>query len=134
MSIVAEFKEFISKGNVLDLAVGVMIGGAFGTIVSSLVDNVIMPPIGLILGGVDFSDLAITLKEAEGEAAAVTLNYGTFINDIVSFLILAFVIFMVVKGFNAMRRKQEVVEEAPVGPTQEDLLAEIRDLLKARQN
>lgn len=130
MSFTSEFREFITRGNVIDLAVGVIIGGAFNKIVTSVVDNVIMPPLGLLLGGVDFSDLKIELKAAEGENPAVNLNYGLFINDVVSFLILAFVIFWMIKLFNTFKRKEEAPEETPAGPTQEELLAEIRDLLK----
>ncbi len=133
MSVISEFKEFISRGNVIDLAVGVIIGGAFNKIITSLVDNVIMPPLGLILGGVDFQDLKVILKAPAGEDPEVALNYGAFINDIVSFLILAFVIFLMVKAFNSMKRKEEPAPETPAGPTQEELLAEIRDLLKANQ-
>lgn len=128
MSILKEFREFAVKGNVVDLAVGVIIGGAFGKIVSSLVNDVIMPPIGLLIGGVDFKDLAIVLKAAEGEAKAVTLNYGAFIQNVFDFLIIAFAIFIVVKGINKVKRKEE---PAPAEPSaQEKLLTEIRDLLK----
>ncbi len=125
-----EFKEFAMKGNVMDLAVGVVIGGAFGKIVSSLVADVIMPPIGLLLGGVTFTDLKITLKEAIGTNAAVTLNIGTFLQSVLDFAIIAFAIFMVVKLINRMKR-EEKKEEAPA-PTPADvvLLTEIRDLLK----
>ncbi|QIW15378.1 hypothetical protein A4G20_03030 [Pasteurellaceae bacterium RH1A] len=132
MSILKEFREFAVKGNVVDMAVGVVIGGAFGKIVSSLVSDVIMPPIGLLIGGVDFKDLAVTLKAAEGEVAAVTLNYGAFLQNIFDFLIIAFAIFMVVKGINKAKSQFEkpAEPEAPAGPTQEELLAEIRDLLK----
>ena len=107
MSMMKEFKEFAMKGNVVDLAVGVIIGGAFGKIVSSLVNDVIMPPIGLMLGGLDFSNLSITLKAAAGDASAVTLKYGVFINTIVDFIIVAFCIFMVIRGMNSLRRRQE---------------------------
>ena len=135
-----EFKEFAMRGNVLDLAVAVVIGAAFGAIVTSLVNDVIMPPIGLMLGGVDFSDLVITMKEAQmvnGEetAAAVEIRYGIFVQRIIDFLIIAFAIFMVIKGFNRMNRKKKVAEaaaapEPPKGPSAEDLLTEIRDLLR----
>ena len=128
MGLVSEFKEFAVKGNAVDMAVGIIVGGAFGKIVSSLVNDVIMPPIGVLMGGTDFTKLAMTLKEAEGEAAAVTLNYGQFIQNTVDFLIVAFAIFMVVKGINSMKKKEE--EAAPAGPSQEELLVEIRDLLK----
>ncbi len=102
-----EFKEFATKGNVVDLAVGVIIGAAFGKIVSSLVNDVLMPPIGLMLGGLDFSNLAVTLKAAEGAAPAVTVKYGVFINTVIDFIIVAFCIFMLIRGMNALRRKQE---------------------------
>lgn len=140
MGMMSEFKEFAMKGNVVDLAVGVVIGGAFGTIVSSLVDDVIMPPIGLLIGGVDFSELAITLKEASVDAAgevvpAVTIGYGAFINSVIQFTIVAFAIFMVVKGINRMRRQPEPEPEAPAEPSEEALLLrEIRDQLKVSNN
>lgn len=121
-----EFKEFISKGNVLDLAVGVIVGGAFGKIVTSLVDDIIMPIIGLIIGGIDFSGLSLKIGEA-------TVKYGMFIQNIVNFLIIAFSIFLVVKAVNKMRRIKPEKEEPPVEPkksNEEILLTEIRDLLK----
>ena len=125
-----EFKDFIAKGNVVDLAVAVVIGAAFGKIVNSFVADVIMPPIGLLLGGVNFSDLQYILKEAQGEAAAVAIKYGAFIQNLIDFIIIAFAIFMVVKAYNSMSKK---AEEAPAEPSaQEKLLAEIRDELKAR--
>ncbi|GMQ27747.1 large-conductance mechanosensitive channel protein MscL [Algoriphagus confluentis] len=139
MGLIKEFKEFAVKGNVIDLAVGVIIGGAFGKIVSSFVNDIIMPPIGLLLGGVDFKDLSMVLKEATtdeaGEAvAAVTLNYGMFIQNVVDFVIIAFVIFLAIKGVNQMNRKKEEAPApppAPPAPTpSEKLLEEIRDLLK----
>ncbi len=107
MSIAAEFREFAVKGNVVDMAVGIIIGGAFGKIVTSLVNDVIMPPVGLLLGGVNFSELAITLKPAAGEAAAVMLNYGRCIQTIVDFLIVAWAVFLMIKVLNAVRRKAE---------------------------
>ena len=107
MSMVGEFREFAAKGNVVDMAVGIIIGGAFGKIVTSVVNDVIMPPIGLLLGGVDFSALVITLKAASGTAAAVTMNYGKFIQTVVDFLIVAWAVFMLVKGVNSLRRKEE---------------------------
>lgn len=136
-----EFKDFIMKGNVLDLAVAVIIAGAFGAIVTSFTNDVIMPPIGLALGGVDFSDLAVTLQAAElgaeGEVVkeAVQIKYGAFLQKVIDFLIIAFVIFMLVRTYNKMQERKKV-EEAPApppGPTQEELLAEIRDLLKSQQ-
>ena len=140
-----EFKEFAMRGNVIDMAVGIIIGAAFGTIVNSLVNDVIMPPIGLVLGGVDFSNMFVVLQEgtkaaapyasvAEAKAAgAVTLNYGVFINSIISFLIVAFAIFMIVKGANSLKQKQAEAPAAPPAPTADQkLLAEIRDILKAK--
>lgn len=140
----AEFKKFALKGNVLDMAVGIIIGAAFGTIVQSLVNDVIMPPIGLLLGGVDFTDLFFTLRDgavagpyetlaAAREAGAVTINYGVFANALVSFVIVAFAVFMLVRSFNKLKTKEEAAPSAPPPPSaQEKLLAEIRDLLKAR--
>ena len=135
MSFIKDFKEFALKGNVVDMAVGVIIGGAFGKIVTSVVNNIIMPPIGVITGGVDFPDLKLIIKEAEGEAEAVTLNYGQFIQDIVDFLIVAFCIFLMVKGIAALNRKKVEEEAAAPAPApepsaEEKLLTEIRDLLK----
>jgi large conductance mechanosensitive channel len=134
MSMFKEFKEFAMRGNVMDLAVGIIIGGAFGKIVSSLVSDVIMPPIGVVLGGVDFRNLAITIKDAVGEAPAVVIRYGMFINTIIDFLIIAFAIFLLVKGVNSFNKKKEEAPPAapPAPPRQEVLLGEIRDLLKAR--
>ena len=117
MKIFKEFREFAMRGNVVDLAVGVIIGAAFGKIVTSLVNDVIMPPVGMLLGGVDFSDLGITLKEAVGDAPAVTINIGMFINNIIDFVIVAFVIFMVIKQLNRFKKpdapKDPVVKECP---------------------
>ena len=130
--LIKELKEFAVKGNAIDMAVGVIIGGAFGKIVTSLVNNVIMPPIGVLTGGVDFTDLKITLKEAEGEAAAVTLNYGQLIQDVVDFLIIAFCIFVMVRTLMKLtRKKNEAPAPAPEPePTKEEkLLTEIRDIL-----
>ena len=127
----SEFKSFAMRGNVIDMAVGIVIGGAFGKIVSSFVNDVLMPPIGMMMGGVDFSDLAVVLKEASGEVAAVTLNYGSFIQTVVDFLIIAFAIFMVVKAMNNMKKKEEEAPAAPPKPSAEvELLTEIRDSLK----
>lgn len=126
-----EFREFAMRGNVMDMAVGIIIGGAFGKIVASLVNDVLMPPIGLLVGGMDFTKLAITLKAAQGEAPAVLLKYGMFIQQTIDFIIIAFVIFMMIKGMNKLRRKQEEAPAAPPAPPrQEALLEEIRDLLK----
>lgn len=139
-----EFKEFAIKGNMLDMAVGIIIGVAFGTIIKSLVDDILMPPIGMLLGGVDFSDLFVTLRQgsmagpyatlaAAKEAGAVTMNYGLFINGVISFLIIAFAVFFVVKGFNKLKGQEEAAPPAPPEPTAEEkLLTEIRDLLKAQ--
>ena len=128
-----EFKAFALRGNVVDLAVGVIIGAAFGKIVSSFVNDVVMPPIGFLTGGVDFADQAIVLKEAVGETPAVAIKYGSFVNTVVDFVIVAFVIFLVVRGINRMMRKEAEKPAAPPAPTQDQaLLAEIRDLLKAR--
>ena len=124
MSMMKEFKDFAMKGNVVDMAVGIVIGGAFGKIVSSFVADVLMPPIGLAMGGVDFSKLAITLKEG---AEPVLLKYGVFIQSVVDFIIIAFAIFMVVKAMNSMQQEEEPEEDA--GPSEKDLLAEIRDAL-----
>ena len=135
MSMMSEFKDFAMRGNVVDMAVGIVIGGAFGKIVSSFVADVLMPPIGLLLGGVDFSDLAITLKDAADGAEAVLLKYGVFIQTIVDFLIIAFAIFMVVKAMNTVMKKEEEPEPEPAPPepsAEEKLLTEIRDALKAQ--
>lgn len=131
MSFFKEFKEFAVRGNVLDMAVGVVIGGAFGKIVSSLVGDVIMPVVGVVTGGVNFTDLKITLKQAIGDAPAVTINYGTFIQTIVDFTIIAFCIFCVIKAINSFKRKQEEAPATPATPPADiALLSEIRDLLK----
>ena len=128
MGFISEFKEFAMKGNVMDMAVGVIIGGAFGKIVSSLVDDVLMPLVGMLTGNVDFTNLAFQI--GEGEEAAV-LKYGNFIQNTVDFLIVAFCIFLMLKGINKLNRKKEdPAPEEPKGPTQEELLTEIRDLLK----
>lgn len=133
MSMIKEFQEFAVKGNVVDMAVGIIIGGAFGTIVKSLVSDIIMPPIGLLMGGIDFSQLVVTLKDATADAEAVTINYGVFINNVISFLIVAWAVFMLVKGMNSLKKKAEEAPAAPAEPPKEQvLLAEIRDLLKAR--
>ena len=134
MSLIQEFKAFAARGNVIDMAVGIIIGAAFGKIVSSFVGDVIMPPIGLILGGVDFSDLAVTLKAAEGTTPAVVIAYGKFIQTIIDFLIISFAIFMGLKAINTLKKKQEEEAAAPAGPTKDqELLTEIRDLHKYQQ-
>ncbi|MFN3997311.1 large-conductance mechanosensitive channel protein MscL [Algoriphagus sp.] len=138
MSMLKEFKEFAVKGNVIDLAVAVIIGGAFGKIVSSFVNDIVMPPIGMLIGGVDFKDLNIILKDATTDAAgeavaAVTINYGMFIQNVIDFAIIAFVIFLAIKGINNMTKKKEAPAPPPPPPahtTSEKLLEEIRDLLK----
>jgi len=133
MGLVKEFKTFAMRGNVMDMAIGIIIGAAFGKIVTSLVNDVIMPPIGLLLGGVDFSQLAVTLKAAGTGSPALILKYGLLINTIIDFLIVAFAIFMVIKGMNALKRKQEeapAVVSAP--PVQEMLLRDIRDILRSK--
>jgi len=135
MSIFKEFREFIARGNVIDLAVGVIIGAAFGKIITSLVEQVVMPPIGLLLGKVDFSQLKIILQPADPATkhAEVAIQYGAFFNTLIQFVIVAFVVFMMVKGVNALRRKEAAEPVAPAAPTpQETLLTEIRDLLKSR--
>jgi len=131
MSMIQEFKEFAIKGNVVDMAVGVIIGAAFGKIVSSLVTDVVMPPIGVMVGGVDFSKLSLTLQAATATAPAVVISYGRFIQTVIDFTIIAVVIFMVIKGINKMKRKAEAAPATPAAPpAQEILLTEIRDLLK----
>lgn len=134
-SVLTEFKSFIMRGNVVDMAVGVIVGGAFGKIVSSLVSDIIMPPIGVLLGGVNFTDLRFVLREAVGDVAAVSINYGVFLQTILDFLIIAAAIFFALKGFSKLRsKKEEGVPEAPPVPTKEEtLLTEIRDLLKEKK-
>lgn len=131
MKILDEFKKFAMKGNMIDMAVGIIIGAAFGKIVASLVNDIIMPPIGLLLGGVNFTDLKVVMKAATETVPAVTWNYGSFIQVAIDFLIVAFAIFMLVKGINAMKKKEEAAPAAPPAPTTDQvLLTEIRDLLK----
>ncbi len=133
MSVVEEFKEFAVKGNVVDMAVGIVIGGAFGKIVSSFVGDVLMPPLGVLMGGVDFTAFRITLKEGVDKVPPVTLNYGTFIQTLINFLIIAVAIFLFVKMVNRIKRKAEEAPPAPPAPSNEEvLLGEIRDLLKRR--
>jgi large conductance mechanosensitive channel len=134
MGMMKEFKEFAVKGNVVDMAVGIIIGAAFGKIVSSIVGDVIMPPIGVLLGGVDFSNLSFTVKEAVGKAPAVVISYGKFIQTVIDFIIIAFVIFIIIKAINTLKRKEEQAPKAPPQPpAQEVLLTEIRDLLRQRK-
>lgn len=130
MGMLQEFKEFAMRGNVVDLAVGVVIGGAFGKIVSSVVADMIMPPIGVLLGGVNFTNLKMVLKEGVGEIPAVTLNYGNFIQSGVDFLIVAMAIFLMIKALNSMKKAEAAAPPPP--PATEVLLGEIRDLLKQR--
>lgn len=133
MSMMKEFKDFAVKGNAVDMAVGIVIGAAFGKIVSALVVGVLMPPVGVLLGGVNFSDLAYVVKEAAGTEQAVVIAYGKFIQTLIDFTIIAFVIFMVVKGINTLKKKEEAAPKAPQAPTAEEvLLTEIRDLLKSK--
>ena len=133
MSMIQEFKTFAMRGNVVDMAVGIIIGGAFGKIVSSFVADVIMPPIGILIGGVDFSNLAIVIKEAAGDVAAVTINYGAFIQTVLDFTIIAFAIFMAIKAMNSLKKKKEETPEDPPAPSKEEtLLTEIRDILRQK--
>ena len=137
MSVIKEFKEFISKGNVVDLAVGVIIGASFGKIITSLVDDLIMPPLGYLLGGVDFADKKIVLVVADtaNKVQEVAVRYGNFINTLIQFLILAFCIFGLVKAINSLKRKEEVAPVAAALPSKEELLlTDIRDILKERQS
>ena len=131
MSVLSEFKDFAIKGNVVDMAVGIIVGAAFGKVISSFVKDIIMPPIGVLLGGVNFSELAVTIQEASKEIPAVTIKYGAFIQTIVDFLIVAVAIFMAIKVMNSLKKKEEEpVKENPAPSKQEVLLTEIRDLLK----
>jgi large conductance mechanosensitive channel len=131
MGMLQEFKTFAVKGNVVDMAVGIIVGAAFGKIVSSFVGDVIMPPLGLAIGGVDFSNLAVTLKEASADGAAVTLSYGKFIQTVVDFIIIAFAIFIAVKAINKLKKQEAATPSVPPPPTKDqELLTEIRDLLK----
>lgn len=131
MGMMSEFKSFAMRGNVVDMAVGIIIGGAFGKIVSSFVSDVLMPPIGMMMGGVDFTDLSIVLQAATEGVEAVTLNYGSFIQTVVDFIIIAFAIFMAIKAMNNMKKKEEEKPAAPAAPSAEvELLTEIRDSLK----
>ena len=133
MSMMQEFKDFAVKGNVVDMAVGIIIGAAFGKIITALVSGVIMPPIGVLVGGVNFSDLAIIVKEAVGETPAVVISYGSFIQTVIDFIIIAFAIFMVIKGINSLKKKEEEAAKEPSAPSMEEtLLTEIRDLLKSQ--
>jgi large conductance mechanosensitive channel len=131
MKLVDEFKSFALKGNVVDMAVGIIIGAAFGKIIASMVTDVLMPPLGLLIGGVNFTDLRIVMKAAVGDAPAVTLNYGNFLQVVFDFLIVAFIVFMMIKAMNAARKKEVPPPPPPPAPSKEELLlTEIRDLLK----
>ena len=137
MSIIKEFKEFAVRGNVIDLAVGVIIGAAFGKIVTSLVDDIIMPPIGYLTGGIDFADKVLILKkgDAANKIADVSIKYGQFLNTLIQFLIVAFCIFLIVKAINSMKRKEEVAPTVPAPPSKEEvLLTQIRDILKEKRD
>lgn len=134
MGMIKEFKEFAVKGNVVDMAIGIIIGAAFGKIITSLVGDVIMPPIGVILGGVDFSNLSIVVKDAVAQKPAVVISYGKFLQTIIDFTIIAFAVFMGVKAMNTLKKKEEGAPAAPSAPpNQELLLAEIRDLLRDKK-
>ncbi len=138
MQILKEFKAFAMRGNVVDMAVGIIIGGAFGKIVASIVNDIIMPPVGMLIGGMDFADLKLVLKQASIDAAgkaipAVTINYGNFANIVIDFLIVAFAIFMVIKAMNFAKKKEVTAPEAPPPPSAEErVLTEIRDILKSK--
>lgn len=134
MGLIKEFKEFAMRGSVVDLAVGVIIGGAFGKIVSSFVNDVLMPPIGVLLGGLDFKEFKATLVAATVDKPAVTLNWGLFLQNVIDFLIIAAVIFLFIKAINSVKKKEEAAPSAPPAPTKEEtLLTEIRDLLKEKK-
>ena len=135
MGMMQEFKEFAIKGNVVDMAVGIIIGAAFGKIVSSAVADIVMPPIGVMMGGVNFVDLGYVIQEAVGEQGAVSIAYGKFIQTVIDFVIIALAVFVGIKAMNSMQKEKEVVEEAPAEPepsAEENLLTEIRDLLRQR--
>jgi len=130
---IKEFRDFAMRGNAVDMAVGIVIGAAFGKIVTSFVSDVLMPPIGVLVGGADFTQLSVTLKQASGDVAAVTLNYGSFIQAVIDFAIIAFAIFMVIKAMNSLKKKEEKAPAEPPEPSNEEvLLTEIRDLLKQK--
>ena len=133
MKLLSEFKTFAMRGNVVDMAVGIIIGAAFGKVVSSFVNNIVMPPLGVLIGGVNFTDLSIVLKEAEGDVAEVAIGYGLFIQSVVDFIIIAAAIFVAVRVMNSLKKKEEAAPAAPPAPSKEEvLLTEIRDLLKDR--
>ena len=131
MKLLSEFKTFAMRGNVVDMAVGIIIGAAFGKVVSSFVNNIVMPPLGVLIVGVNFTDLSIVLKEAEGDVAEVAIGYGLFIQSVVDFIIIAAAIFVAVRVMNSLKKKEEAAPAAPPAPSKEEvLLTEIRDLLK----
>ena len=131
MKLLDEFKTFAMKGNMIDMAVGIIIGGAFGKIISSIVSDILMPPIGLLLGGVNFTDLKVVMKAATETVPAVTWNYGSFIQALIDFLIIAFSVFLIIKAMNSAKKKEEAAPAPPPSPSKEEtLLSEIRDLLK----
>lgn len=131
MKLLSEFKTFAMRGNVVDMAVGIIIGAAFGKVVSSFVNNIVMPPLGVLIGGVNFTDLSIVLKEAEGDVAEVAIGYGLFIQSVVDFIIIAAAIFVAVRVMNSLKKKEEAAPAAPPAPSKEEvLLTEIRDLLR----
>jgi len=131
MKLLDEFKTFAMKGNMIDMAVGIIIGGAFGKIISSIVSDILMPPIGLLLGGVNFTDLKVVMKAATETVPAVTWNYGSFIQALIDFLIIAFSVFLIIKAMNSAKKKEETAPAPPPAPSKEEtLLSEIRDLLK----
>lgn len=134
MSVIKEFKVFVSKGNVIDLAVGVIIGASFGKIITSLVDDIIMPPLGYLMGGIDFAEKKLVLvpEDTSTKVTEVAIRYGNFINILIQFLIIAFCIFLVVKAINALKRKEEVVAPVVAPTKEENLLAEIRDILRSQ--
>lgn len=134
MAFFQEFKKFAMRGNVVDMAVGIIIGAAFGKIVSSLVSDIIMPPISLLVGGIDFSNLSLVIKDAQEGVDAVTIKYGVFINTLIDFIIVAFAIFLLIKGLNSLKKKEEAKPTSPPKPSDEViLLGEIRDLLKSNK-
>jgi large conductance mechanosensitive channel len=133
MSFIKEFKTFAMRGNVVDMAVGIIIGAAFGKIITSLVNDVLMPPLGFLIGGLDFSKLSFVIKENVDKTPAVVLGYGVFINTIIDFIIVAFAIFILIKGINSLKRKEEIKQQALPAPSKEEtLLTEIRDILKSK--
>ncbi len=133
MKIIQEFKQFALRGNIIDMAVGIIIGAGFGKIIDSMVKDVLMPPLGYIIGGIDFSNLQLVLKPAQGDAAAVAIKYGLFLNAIISFAIVAFAVFMLIHAINVLKRKEAVAPTVPPVPSNEEiLLTEIRDLLRKK--